>query len=146
MIANGKTSSAAIPSVPRIFWTGIVSNLLDRGLAEQAGRLEGEHQEKQHEPGKFDIPGFILSATSLPLVLYALAEAPGSGWTSARVVITGLGGIALMALLVVVETRVAEPMLALRLFRDRMFRNAGFGKSELHGMGDAPHAIIVTER
>jgi ubiquinone/menaquinone biosynthesis C-methylase UbiE len=28
---------------------------------------------------------------------------------------------------------------------DRMFRNAGFGKSELHRMGDAPHAVIVTQ-
>jgi ubiquinone/menaquinone biosynthesis C-methylase UbiE len=29
---------------------------------------------------------------------------------------------------------------------DRMFRSAGFGKSELHRMGDSPHAAIITER
>ena len=35
---------------------------------------------------------------------------------------TGLFGVALLAALIVVELRVREPMLALRLFSDRMFR------------------------
>jgi EmrB/QacA subfamily drug resistance transporter len=82
---------------------------------------------KEHtEPsvGRFDLPGFLLSATGLPLLLFSLSQAPGKGWTSPVVVATGLAGIVLMALLVLVETRVKEPMLALRLFRDRMFRSA----------------------
>jgi MFS family permease len=37
---------------------------------------------------------------------------------------SGAVGVALFVVLVVVETRVAEPMLALRLYRERMFRNA----------------------
>jgi EmrB/QacA subfamily drug resistance transporter len=81
-----------------------------------------EHREPN--PGRFDILGFLLSGTGLPLVLYALAEAPGSGWTSTKVLVTGLGGIALLALLVVVELREREPLLDLRLFNDRMFRSA----------------------
>ena len=82
---------------------------------------------KEHtEPsvGKFDLPGFVLAGSGLPLLLFALARAPHNGWTSATVLLTGFGGIALLVLLIVVETRVAQPMLALRLFRDRMFRNA----------------------
>jgi EmrB/QacA subfamily drug resistance transporter len=81
-------------------------------------------ESREPDPGRFDYWGFVLSATGLPLVLYALAEAPGAGWTSSKVLITGIAGIVLLALLVVVETRVAEPMLALRLFKDRMFRSA----------------------
>jgi EmrB/QacA subfamily drug resistance transporter len=81
-------------------------------------------ESREPHPGRFDIWGFILSGTGLPLVLYALAEAPGSGWTSPKVVATGLAGILALIALVLVETHVAEPMLALRLFNDRMFRNA----------------------
>jgi EmrB/QacA subfamily drug resistance transporter len=83
--------------------------------------------EEHTEPtaGPFDFLGFILSGTGLPLMLYALAEAPNHGWTSTRVLATGLLGIALLVLVVIVETKVVqEPMLALRLFTDRMFRTA----------------------
>ncbi len=82
-----------------------------------------EHTEPT--PGRFDYLGFVLSGTGLPLILYALSEAPSHGWTSTLVVTTGLLGIALLALMVLVETKVVqEPMLALRLFKDRMFRTA----------------------
>jgi EmrB/QacA subfamily drug resistance transporter len=82
---------------------------------------------KEHtEPnvGRFDLPGFVFAGAGLPLVLFALSRAPNDGWTDAWVVITGLGGIAFLALTVLVELRVREPMLTLRLFRDRMFRSA----------------------
>ena len=75
-------------------------------------------------PGRFDYWGFALTASGLPLVLYALAEAPARGWSSSRVLTTGIAGIVLLVLLIIVETRVPEPMLALRLFNDRMFRSA----------------------
>ncbi len=81
-------------------------------------------ENKELSAGRFDIWGFVLSGTGLPLVLYALAEAPGHGWTSTKVLVTGIAGIAALIALVIVETRVPEPMLALRLFHDRMFRNA----------------------
>jgi EmrB/QacA subfamily drug resistance transporter len=82
---------------------------------------------KEHtEPnaGRFDVAGFVLSGTSLPLILYALAEAPERGWVSPRVLSTGILGALLLIALIIVETRIQQPMLALRLFRDRMFRNA----------------------
>lgn len=79
-----------------------------------------EHVEAR--PGRFDLAGFLLAGAGLPLVLYALAQAPEAGWGSARVLLTGLGGIALLALLVRVELRAREPMLDLRLLGNRMFR------------------------
>jgi EmrB/QacA subfamily drug resistance transporter len=82
------------------------------------------HEGREENPGRFDIWGFILSAAGLPLLLYGLAEAPKRGWTSGVVLATGLGGIALLILLVIVETRVDQPMLTFRLFRDRMFRTS----------------------
>jgi len=81
-------------------------------------------EHKESTVGRFDIAGFLLAGAGLPLILYALSQGPGAGWGSAKVLGPGIGGIALLAALVVVELRVREPMLALRLFSDRMFRTA----------------------
>lgn len=79
---------------------------------------------EQREPsvGRFDVAGFVLSCCGLALVMYALTEGATVGWTSPVIVATGLVGIALLVLLVVVELRVMAPMLDLRLFGDHLFR------------------------
>ncbi len=81
-------------------------------------------EHKEGTAGPFDVGGFVLSGAGLALVLYALSEGPLKGWHSPVVLTTAIVGGALFALLVVVETHVASPMLALRLYRERMFRNA----------------------
>ena len=81
-------------------------------------------EEREGHAGKFDLPGFVLSGGGLALVLYALTQGPEKGWGAPLVLATGVVGVVMFVLLVVVETRVPEPLLALRLFRERMFRNA----------------------
>jgi EmrB/QacA subfamily drug resistance transporter len=81
-----------------------------------------EHREGK--AGRFDVPGFVLSGAGLALVLYALSQGPEKGWRSGPVLLTGILGTVFFVLLVVVETRVPEPLLTLRLFRERMFRNS----------------------
>ena len=80
-------------------------------------------ESKVNEPGKFDIPGFILSGAGLPLVLFALSQGPHDGWSSVKVLGTGVLGAALLITLVIVELRTAEPLLHFRIFGDRMYRN-----------------------
>ena len=82
------------------------------------------HLREHREPSArgFDIPGFVLSGASLALIVYALSEGPRAGWTSNVVVLTGLGGVVCGVLTVIVELHVANPMLELRLLRNRMFR------------------------
>src|SRR5207245_1036811 len=74
--------------------------------------------------GGFDLWGFVCSGGGLALILYALSQGPNAGWTSPRVLATGIAGVALIVVLVYVELTSPQPMLAFRLFRDRMFRNA----------------------
>jgi EmrB/QacA subfamily drug resistance transporter len=81
-----------------------------------------EHTEEQ--PGRFDLAGFVLAGAALPLLLYALSEGPTRGWSSAEILLAGGAGFLLLALLVIVELRVRELMLDLRLFADRLFRSA----------------------
>jgi EmrB/QacA subfamily drug resistance transporter len=70
----------------------------------------------------FDVSGFLLSGGALALVVYSLSEGPRAGWTSTLVLSTAAAGIACAIATVIVERRVENPMLALRLYGDRMFR------------------------
>src|SRR5579883_7547 len=81
-----------------------------------------EHAEPT--TGGFDLWGFVFSGAGLALVLYALSRGPEDGWGAANVLGTGIVGVSCFVLLVIVELRLAQPMLDLRLFADRMFRNA----------------------
>lgn len=81
-------------------------------------------QEYRHEEaGSFDLPGFFLSASGFGLSMYALMEGAQRGWTSDRVVSTGLLGLALLIIFVVVELRTDQPMVDLRLLSNRLFRS-----------------------
>ncbi len=75
-----------------------------------------------HASSKFDPAGFVLSATALGAILYALNQAEFAGWTSPRVLICLVGGVCLGIALVLVENRTQDPLLALRLFREPVFR------------------------
>ena len=87
-----------------------------------ASRVLIEHKEER--PGGFDLWGFVLSGAGLALVLYALSQAPNNGWTAPNVAGAGAAGLACFVALVIVELRLSQPMLALRLFANRMFRSA----------------------
>ena len=63
-------------------------------------------------------------AAALALLLYALSQVPEAGWQAPRVLVTGIVGLLCGIALVWIELRRHEPMLDLRLFRDRMFRGA----------------------
>jgi EmrB/QacA subfamily drug resistance transporter len=81
-------------------------------------------ESKEETAGSFDIAGFLLAAIGLASFLYALSQGPDKGWVSTEVLATGVGGVALLIAMVWVELRVPQPMLSLRLYRDRMFRNS----------------------
>ncbi|WP_327089008.1 MFS transporter [Nonomuraea sp. NBC_01738] len=70
---------------------------------------------------RLDLPGLISSAVALSALTYALIEGQGAGWTSPEI----LAAFAVFATAVVVfllaETRSAEPMIDLSLFRSRLF-------------------------
>jgi EmrB/QacA subfamily drug resistance transporter len=66
-----------------------------------------------------DPVGAVLSIAGLGLLLWAIIEAPTTGWASARVLGAGLGGVAVLAVFVAWEHRSAHPMLTLTFFRSR---------------------------
>lgn len=69
---------------------------------------------------RFDVPGFVLAATGLAAVLYALSDASTDGWGSGKVLGFLFGGLIILGFFVFVELDLArrekQPLLDLRLF------------------------------
>lgn len=82
-----------------------------------------EHREPA--AGRLDWAGFLLSAPGLAMTVFALTQGAARGWISPGIMVPGLCGLLLLTAFVFVELRNPEPMLDLRLLRDRLFRTMG---------------------
>lgn len=92
------------------------------GIAAFAfGFLFLEH-DASHPPGRFDLAGFLLSGIGLGLLMYGISEGPIEGWRTPVVLATVAAGAAVLAAATVVELRVPQPMIDLRLLANRLFR------------------------
>src|SRR6266568_7582143 len=80
------------------------------------------YEHKEATPGCFDLLGFLLAGIGLALLMYALSEGPTSGWTSINIFGSAIVGTLLLGLFVIIELRVSEPMIDLRLLHNRLFR------------------------
>jgi EmrB/QacA subfamily drug resistance transporter len=81
-------------------------------------------QRTETRPGRFDVAGFLLSGAGLGLLMYGVSEGPDLGWGSAEVLATVAAGVVLLTAMVAVELRTAEPIVALRLLGNRLFRSS----------------------
>jgi EmrB/QacA subfamily drug resistance transporter len=81
-------------------------------------------QTTESQPGRFDLAGFLLSGIGLGLLMYGVSEGPDLGWGSATVLACIPAGLVLLAGMVAVEMRTAQPIVALRLLGNRLFRSA----------------------
>ncbi len=99
------------------------------GLALAALWLREERQATQ---GRFDLRGLVLSASGVSLLIYTLSTGPENGWLSASTISTGVIGVIAIVLLLVVELRIDDPMLRLRLFSDRLFRQVNIASSMVY--------------
>jgi len=74
--------------------------------------------------GSFDIWGFLAVSSGLFALLLALSEGESWGWTSYGVVMLFLYSALSLALFVVIELEVDEPLLDVRIFRHWQFTNS----------------------
>ncbi|MEZ0074080.1 MFS transporter [Planotetraspora sp. GP83] len=83
-------------------------------------RAQGAHAAKAAR-ARLDLPGLVTSALALLALTYALIEGESRGWSSAPI----LGSFALAAVaavaFLIIESRTAQPMIDLTLFRERIF-------------------------
>jgi EmrB/QacA subfamily drug resistance transporter len=78
-------------------------------------------EEAQEQAGSLDGLGFMLSAGGLVAVVYALGLAGHDGFGDSQVLLFGIGGLVLLAAFVLWELRTAEPMVDVRLLKDKLF-------------------------
>ncbi|WP_405087322.1 MFS transporter [Microbispora sp. NBC_01389] len=68
-----------------------------------------------------DLPGLVTSAVSLFALTYALIEGASRGWTSGPILGAFAVAAAAAVVFLLVESRTAQPMIDLTLFRERVF-------------------------
>ena len=72
-----------------------------------------------HATGRVDIAGAVTVTGSLMLAVYAIVNGNDAGWTSFQTLGLLTSAVALFALFLVIELRVASPLMPLGLFRIR---------------------------
>jgi EmrB/QacA subfamily drug resistance transporter len=97
-------------------------NLPLAAIAVVLALLGREAEETPERTGRLDLAGAALAATGFGFLTYGLVEGAELGFGSLWW--TFVVAVAALAAFVVVETRVAEPMLPLGLFRERNFAAA----------------------
>jgi EmrB/QacA subfamily drug resistance transporter len=74
--------------------------------------------------GRFDLVGAGVLLLAIPSFILVLNRGHSLGWTSPVVMIMGIGSLLLLGIFIVVERRVVQPVLELRLFSSRLFSAA----------------------
>jgi EmrB/QacA subfamily drug resistance transporter len=73
----------------------------------------------QASPGRIDFAGAVTVTLALMLAVYAIVNGNQQGWTSVQTVGLLVAAVGLLAAFLVIETRVASPLVPLRVFRLR---------------------------
>ena len=77
-------------------------------------------ETRNPNPRRLDIPGLVLSASGLVLLVYGIIEASATkSWTSPSVILPMIAGILLITLFLWLESRSDHPSFDVSLFRNR---------------------------
>jgi EmrB/QacA subfamily drug resistance transporter len=122
----GATSALAVASGPivggllveHVSWESIFLLNLPLGAVALAFSLRfvGESKEPERSGG-FDLPGLGLLTVGLFSLIWGIIKAQDHGWGSAYVLVFGAVGLLVLAGFVVRESRAADPLLPLSVFR-----------------------------
>jgi EmrB/QacA subfamily drug resistance transporter len=110
--------------VTKLSWRWVFYVNVPIGIAAVTFGLLFLAAQRQEHPGRFDLVGFLLAGAGLGLLMYGVSEGPFRGWGSPLTVATLTVGTALLILLIWFELRQHQPLVAIRLFSDRLFRSA----------------------
>jgi EmrB/QacA subfamily drug resistance transporter len=98
-----------------IFWLNVPIGLIATVLAARV------LPESYGASERLDLTGVTLVTASVVVIVWALVRGNDIGWSSPEILSTLLGGSALLLAFLVWENRTAQPLVPLRLFRNRTF-------------------------
>ncbi len=122
-----------------IFWVNVPIGLIAAGLATRL------LPESHGAPKRLDLPGVTLVTAGVTAIVWALVRANGLGWSSPEFLVSLLAGPALLAGFLVRESRAAEPLVPLRLFRRRAFAVGNATTFFMSGATFAAAFLIIEE-
>lgn len=97
-----------------IFWLNVPIGVAVLALISRVGESRGP-------ASRLDLPGLGLVSAGLFGIVFALVRTDTYDWGSTQVLLPLIAGLVLLAAFVAQERRSANPMLPLRLFRNRSF-------------------------
>lgn len=71
------------------------------------------------EEGRLDLPGAVTATVGLVAIVYGLLSAASKSWVSPQVLVPLIGGIVLLAVMLVIEFRTRVPLIPPRFFTSR---------------------------
>ena len=98
-----------------IFWLNVPIGLIATAFATRL------LPESHGAPERLDLIGVTLVTAGVVAIVWALVRANDAGWSSPEILSTLLAGSALLLAFLAWENRAAEPLVPLRLFRNRTF-------------------------
>jgi EmrB/QacA subfamily drug resistance transporter len=102
-----------------IFWINVPV-----GIFALAMTLKFVPESKAEHARKFDPVGQFLIFAFLASLVFTIIEGPAKGWGSPLIVFTGAVAIGSLVGLLVVESRIEEPLIQLKFFRSAPFTGA----------------------
>jgi MFS family permease len=122
-----------------IFWLNVPVGLVATALATRL------LPESHGAPERLDLVGVALVTAGVVALVWALVRANDVGWLSAEIIGTVVAGCALLLALIRWEQRVREPMLPLRMFRNRTFAAGNLTTFLMSGATFAAAFLITQE-
>jgi EmrB/QacA subfamily drug resistance transporter len=107
-----------------IGWRAVFYINIPLGIAALAASYAWVRETRDPSPRAIDRIGQATLTAGLFLLVLALLRGNQEGWGSTRIVAELVGAVVFLALFVVTESRVEQPMLPLRLFRRPDFSGA----------------------
>jgi EmrB/QacA subfamily drug resistance transporter len=98
-------------------WIFFVNVPIGAAAALLSARLITE--SKAERAGSFDVIGAVLVTAGLMVLVYAIVKAESFGWGSSRTLLLAALGVALLAVFVLVESRIDGPLVRLSIFKVR---------------------------
>jgi EmrB/QacA subfamily drug resistance transporter len=109
--------------VTGLSWRWVFLVNLPIGAAALAFGLIFLADQESDDAGRFDVLGFVLSGIGFAAVMYGISEGGQSGWSKANIVAALVVGTVLLVILLRQQLHAREPLLALRLYGNRLFRS-----------------------
>jgi EmrB/QacA subfamily drug resistance transporter len=101
------------------------------------------HESRSDQRSGYDIPGAATSAVGLLALVYGFTRAQSNGWASGLTLACLFAGGALLVIFTLVETRVANPLLPLRVVLERA-RGVSFLAIVLVGLSTIAAFLFLT--